>query len=137
MTTGCASRLPQSTTSRFETIAALRARFWRNDDILLWLKKHGVNSNWDMVHAHIVVTLWLMLEQYVQAAYFERVLHRANLRLRDMTQGRYEMYRRKTAENNRSQSGLDIDVMDYYTGKRRSVKTLSGGESLSGSPSFR
>lgn len=48
-----------------ETIAALRARFWRNDDILLWLKKHGVNSNWDMVHAHIVVTLWLMLEQYV------------------------------------------------------------------------
>lgn len=74
----------------------------------------------------------LMLEQYVQAAYFERVLHRANLRLRDMTQGRYEMYRRKTAENNRSQSGLDIDVMDYYTGKRRSVKTLSGGESFLG-----
>lgn len=48
-----------------DTIAALRARFWRNDDILLWLKKHGVNSNWDMVHAHIVVTLWLMLEKYV------------------------------------------------------------------------
>ena len=24
-----------------ENIAALRARFWRNDDILLWLKKHG------------------------------------------------------------------------------------------------
>ncbi len=74
----------------------------------------------------------LMLEQYVQAAYFERVLQRANLRLRDMTQGRYEMHRRKTAENHRSQSGLDIDVMDYYTGKRRSVKTLSGGESFLG-----
>lgn len=74
----------------------------------------------------------LMLEQYVQAAYFERVLQRANLRLRDMTQGRYEMQRRKTAENHRSQSGLDIDVMDYYTGKRRSVKTLSGGESFLG-----
>lgn len=74
----------------------------------------------------------LMLEQYVQAAYFERVLQRANLRLRDMTQGRYEMHRRKTADNHRSQSGLDIDVMDYYTGKRRSVKTLSGGESFLG-----
>ncbi|WP_293987821.1 HAD family hydrolase [Megasphaera sp.] len=47
------------------TIAALRARFWKNDEILLWLKQHGVNSNWDMVHAHIVVTLWLMLEQYM------------------------------------------------------------------------
>ena len=74
----------------------------------------------------------LMLEQYVQAAYFERVLQRANLRLRDMTQGRYEMQRRKKAENNRSQTGLDIDVMDYYTGKCRSVKTLSGGESFLG-----
>lgn len=74
----------------------------------------------------------LMLEQYVQSAYFERVLQRANLRLRDMTQGRYEMQRRKKAENNRSQSGLDIDVMDYYTGRCRSVKTLSGGESFLG-----
>ncbi|MCD8356800.1 MAG: SMC family ATPase [Clostridia bacterium] len=74
----------------------------------------------------------LMLEQYVQAAYFERVLQRANLRLRDMTQGRYEMQRRKKAENNRSQTGLDIDVMDYYTGRCRSVKTLSGGESFLG-----
>lgn len=74
----------------------------------------------------------LMLEQYVQAAYFERVLQRANLRLRDMTQGRYEMRRQRRAENNRSQSGLDIDVMDYYTGKTRSVKTLSGGESFLG-----
>lgn len=74
----------------------------------------------------------LMFEQYVQAAYFERVLQRANLRLRDMTQGRYEMQRRRKAENNRSQTGLDIDIMDYYTGKIRSVKTLSGGESFLG-----
>lgn len=78
----------------------------------------------------------LMLEQYVQAAYFERVLQRANLRLRDMTQGRYEMQRRKKAENNRIQTGLDIDVMDYYTGKCRSVKTLSGGESFLGALSL-
>lgn len=47
-------------------INALRARFWKNDEILTWLKGHGVNSNWDMVHAHIVVTLWLLLEQYVR-----------------------------------------------------------------------
>lgn len=47
-----------------EEIDSLRARFWKDDEILTWLKKHGVNSNWDMVHAHIVVTLWLLLEQY-------------------------------------------------------------------------
>ncbi len=44
-------------------IDALRARFWKNDEILAWLKTHGVNSNWDMVHIHIVTTLWLMLER--------------------------------------------------------------------------
>lgn len=47
-----------------ETIDSLRSRFWKEDVILLWLKKHGVNSNWDMVHAHLVVTLWLLLEKY-------------------------------------------------------------------------
>ena len=45
-----------------EAIDDLRRRFWKDDAILLWLKKHGVNSNWDMVHAHLVVTLWLLLE---------------------------------------------------------------------------
>ena len=49
-----------------EQIDALRARFWNHDEILTWLKQHGVNSNWDMVHAHIVVTLWLMLEAYTK-----------------------------------------------------------------------
>lgn len=47
-----------------EQIDDIRARYWKHDEILTWLKQHGVNSNWDMVHAHIVVTLWLMLEAY-------------------------------------------------------------------------
>lgn len=44
-------------------IASLRARYWQDDAILNWMKLHGINSNWDMVHAHVVVTLWLMLER--------------------------------------------------------------------------
>ena len=47
-----------------EEIKALRARFWKNDEILFWLKSHGVNDNWDMVHAVLFVSLWMMLEQY-------------------------------------------------------------------------
>ena len=43
------------------------------------------------------------------------------------------MKRRKEAENNRSQSGLDLDVIDHYNGTERSVKTLSGGESFKAS----
>lgn len=57
---------PEKVTAKLsdEAIDGLRRRFWKDDAILLWLKKHGVNSNWDMVHAHLVVTLWLLLEPY-------------------------------------------------------------------------
>ena len=36
----------------------------------------------------------------------------------------------KTAESNQSQSGLELDALDYCNGTERSVGTLSGGESF-------
>ena len=62
--------------------------------------------------------------------YFERILRRANLHMLHMSGGQYELKRRESANNNRSQSGLDLDVLDHYNGTIRSVKTLSGGESF-------
>ena len=53
-----------------------------------------------------------------------------------MSGGQYELVRRKEAENNRAQSGLDLDVIDHYNGTVRSVKTLSGGESFKASLSL-
>lgn len=53
-----------------------------------------------------------------------------------MSGGQYELKRRETAENNRSQSGLELDVIDHYNGTQRSVKTLSGGESFKASLSL-
>lgn len=75
----------------------------------------------------------IMLETYVQMTYFERILHKANLRLEGMTDGQYTLIRKKEAENNRSQSGLDLEVIDHYNGTERSVKTLSGGEAFKAS----
>lgn len=75
----------------------------------------------------------IMLETYVQMAYFERILHKANVRFETMTSGQYTLIRKKDAENNRSQSGLDLEVIDHYNGSVRSVKTLSGGESFKAS----
>ena len=49
-----------------------------------------------------------------------------------MTDAQYEL-ERIGAENQRSQSGLDLGVIDHYNGTRRSVKTLSGGESFKAS----
>ena len=72
-------------------------------------------------------------EQFVQAAYFGRVLTQANLRLSEMTNGRYELRRREEATDLRVKFGLDLDVMDYYNGCLRDVKSLSGGESFKAS----
>ena len=72
-------------------------------------------------------------ETYVQAHYFDRVLEAANRRLRVMTNGRYELARGTEARSKTSQSGLDIDVADAYTGKSRDAGTLSGGEAFKAS----
>lgn len=76
------------------------------------------------------------LETYIQMTYFDRIIARANTRFMVMSSGQYELVRRKEAENNRAQSGLDLDVIDHYNGTVRSVKTLSGGESFKASLSL-
>lgn len=74
--------------------------------------------------------LRLVFEQYVLASYFEEILRAANLRLSVMSGGRYELRRMKTVGDGRSKDNLEMEVLDYYTGKYRSVKTLSGGETF-------
>ena len=78
----------------------------------------------------------ITLEAYIQMTYFDRVIARANTRFMMMSGGQYEMKRRVDAENKRSQSGLDIDIIDHYNGSERSVSTLSGGESFKASLSL-
>lgn len=72
----------------------------------------------------------IMLETYIQMTYFDRIISRANVRFLSMSGSQYELKRCSNAENKRSQSGLDLDVIDHYNGTKRSVKTLSGGESF-------
>ena len=76
------------------------------------------------------------LETYVQMQDLDAVLACANTRFMVMSGGQYELVRRQTAENNRNQSGLDLDVIDHYNGTTRSVKSLSGGESFKASLSL-
>lgn len=75
----------------------------------------------------------IMLETYVQMTYFDRIIRRANTRLMVMTDGQYEMKRKTGADDLRSRSGLELDVIDHYNGSERSVKSLSGGESFKAS----
>lgn len=75
----------------------------------------------------------IMLETWVQTAFFDRIVARANTRFMVMSGGQYELVRRAQADNNRSQTGLELDVIDHYNGSRRSVRSLSGGESFQAS----
>ena len=72
----------------------------------------------------------IMLETYIQTTYFDRILERANIRLRKMSGGQYDLKRRGKATNQRSQSGLELDIVDHINTTERSVNTLSGGEAF-------
>lgn len=72
----------------------------------------------------------VMLETFVQMNYFDRIIRRANIRLMTMTAGQYEMKRMENASNAKSQSGLELGVIDHYNGSVRDVRSISGGESF-------
>lgn len=78
----------------------------------------------------------ITLESYVQSFYFERIIRHANLRLRMMSDGQYEFVRTAESGDKRQLSGLDLSVLDHYSGTERPVNTLSGGESFMASLSL-
>lgn len=78
----------------------------------------------------------IMLETYVQMNYFDRIINRANIRFMSMSNGQYELIRIKEADNQKSRSGLELNVIDHYNGSERNVRTLSGGESFMASLSL-
>ena len=69
-------------------------------------------------------------ERYVLGFLLDEVNLYANLRLKGMTRGRYRLRRREDREDRRRGAGLDLEVLDAYTGEARPVQTLSGGETF-------
>lgn len=72
----------------------------------------------------------IKLETYIQRTYLDRIINRANVHLMKMSNGHFDLKRSESPENNKSQSGLDLNVIDHYNGTERSVKSLSGGEAF-------
>ena len=68
-------------------------------------------------------------EQFVLGAYFADAVEAANQRLWVMTGGQYELQCHQL-QNTEAKGTLDLDVLDHYTGKVRSVGSLSGGETF-------
>ncbi len=70
----------------------------------------------------------ITLHRYVLGALLDDVLVAASQRLRSMTSGRFDLERERAREDARRAAGLDLVVLDSYTGTSRPVNTLSGGE---------
>ncbi|ASO18457.1 exonuclease SbcC [Actinoalloteichus hoggarensis] len=72
----------------------------------------------------------MSLRSYVLAARLEEVAVTASRRLQRMSQGRYSFVHSDAAGARGKRGGLGLDVVDDYSGRARSAKTLSGGESF-------
>lgn len=78
----------------------------------------------------------ITLEQYIQAAGFDSIIMAANRRLLPMSDGQYELFRQEDSIGKKSNTFLDLEVFDNFTGHRRPVGSLSGGESFKASLSL-
>ncbi|MDD3192255.1 MAG: SMC family ATPase [Oscillospiraceae bacterium] len=69
-------------------------------------------------------------ERYVLGFYFDAIISFANRRLESLSDGRYLLCRKRDREKFGRSSGLDLEILDQYSGKSRPTSTLSGGESF-------
>ena len=72
----------------------------------------------------------ITLQEYVQIAYLDRMIHKANERYLSMSNQQYQLVRSAGSKDKRSHEALDLDVIDYTNGSVRPVSSLSGGESF-------
>lgn len=79
---------------------------------------------------------FISFERYIMAVFFEEIISAANLRLQKMSNNRYLFIRQTDGQKRTTKRGLDLMIFDYFTGKKRDVATLSGGESFKASISL-
>ena len=72
----------------------------------------------------------LSFDRYVMGAVFRDILEMANRRLDRISGGRYQLEHKTEANRSNASAGLEIDVLDLTTGKRRPSASLSGGEAF-------
>ncbi|MFJ6653731.1 AAA family ATPase [Microbacterium sp. NPDC091313] len=72
----------------------------------------------------------MTLETFVLAAELEEIVAAANVRLAEMSAGRYRLRHSDARAARGAASGLGLEVMDAFTGQARPPQSLSGGETF-------
>jgi exonuclease SbcC len=84
----------------------------------------------DTVAGRAPNTMKMDLETFVLAAELEEIVAAANLRLGDMSSGRYRLQHTDARAARGAASGLGLEIMDAFTGQARPAQSLSGGETF-------
>lgn len=72
----------------------------------------------------------ISFQRFYLSTMFKEVIAEANNRLEKMSGGRYRFKDKPEVSDRRRKAGLDLEILDEYTGTARPVETLSGGESF-------
>jgi exonuclease SbcC len=72
----------------------------------------------------------MTLEAFVLADELEEIVEAANLRLSEMSAGRYLLHHTDARAARNAASGLGIEIFDSFTGMPRPAQSLSGGETF-------
>ncbi|MFW2381785.1 MAG: SbcC/MukB-like Walker B domain-containing protein, partial [Acidimicrobiales bacterium] len=70
------------------------------------------------------------LEGFILRSHLHDVVIQANIRLDNLSNGRYQMVLAEEALSAQGEWGLDLTIIDSHTGTERPVTTLSGGETF-------
>ena len=139
------SKLAESVVS--QELTRLRNRRERNEDSLAQIRKQKEKADKKLEELNVYQNLSDLLngrttgknktsfETYVQMSGFDGIIRAANRRLHPMSGGQYQLYRHEDAQA-KGNIALNLDIMDHYTGKKRPVNSLSGGESFMASLSL-
>lgn len=107
-------------------IKEVRDSLQKNEEALLVL-----TDLYDITRGHNEQKI--SFERFLQIEYLEQIIHAANIRLINLSNGQFNLILSERQETHGRQSGLALDVNDAYTGQTRDVKTLSGGEKFNAS----
>ena len=140
-----AARLASADTARSAAIAALRGAELAADALRdlseqvdeaatqveeIADRASAVTRLADTVAGRAPNTLKMDLETFVLAAELEEIVAAANVRLTEMSSGRYTLHHSDARAARGRASGLGIAVLDAHTGRLRSPQSLSGGETF-------
>lgn len=107
-------------------------------ELLKILKKYNLKKDdWNLiielsnvVNGQKQNSIKITLETYVQRHYFKQVVFAANKRLKKLSKDMFVLRCKDDFNNKKSQTGLDLEVLDKNTGYYRDVNTMSGGETF-------